>query len=70
MMPLVFVNKRGYADRQTRLAQTRFVFVGPRRGGRVVDRAALEMRSTARYRGFKSLPLRHHSSSSRYVKDL
>ena len=31
----------------------------PRRGGRVVDRAALEMRSAARHRGFESLPLRH-----------
>ena len=30
-----------------------------RRGGRVDEGAALEMRCTARYRGFESLALRH-----------
>ena len=35
-----------------------FAFVRPRRGGRVVEGARLEIVCTATYRGFESLPLR------------
>jgi hypothetical protein len=40
-----------------------------RRGGRVVYRTALEMRSVERHRGFESHPLRHLLTGSRFVQN-